>query len=282
MGVGAAAFVVGKGLEAWGTSKSAKAADMRRNELEQTYGRWLPDPDRYQQNWFGDMGRFLPQASRLSRSMGAAEQDAWFANRERALPGFTQGIQGSARGVFDLMQGKMPAEVMSAFQRAGGAGTNGLGFGGSQFGALNTGLFGARGSMGAMQTGFGLLPALLSALPNLQQTSVASILGQGVMNPLQRTQMQLAVRDQNIGVAKTLAGMPSGRDVWGQFISNTGGQISGMGMGMLGGGMGGGGGGGFMGMGGGGTATTTGSTLGAAAAANQAGARNYFNFMGGQ
>lgn len=210
-----------------GMGLGASAADKRRDEYQASLDKWLPNTNVYQQDWFKDMGNYLPEATKLSKDMGAAEQDAFLANRERAMPGFTKGIQDASAALFPLLKGELPKGVMEGFARAGGASTNSLGFGGSPFGALNTGLFGARGSLGAMQTGFGLLPSLMSTLPNLQQTSVASILGQGIMNPLQRTQTQLQIRGQNLGVAGNLAQMPTGLDMWGQGLTSMGGQIMG-------------------------------------------------------
>jgi hypothetical protein len=77
-----------------------------------------------------------------------------------------------------------------------------------------------------MQTGFGLLPTLLGAMPSTQSGSPMNFL-QNIMTPAQQTTTQLGLRGQNIGIAEHLAGMPSGNDMWGQFLTSTGGEIMG-------------------------------------------------------
>jgi hypothetical protein len=217
---GFAMSLVGMGL-------GASGADKRRAEYERSFDRWLPTTNLYQRDYFRDLGTYLPEASKLSRDVGQAEYDSLLAQRERALPGYGAALQQGATGIFELMKGELPQGVLNNFMRAGGANSAMLGMGGSSYDALNTGLFGARGSLGAMQTGFGLLPALLGALPNPQATSVSSFLQSGVMNPQARTQTQLAVRGQNIGIANQLAGMPTSTDMWGQGLTSMGGQIMG-------------------------------------------------------
>jgi hypothetical protein len=146
-----------------------------------------------------------------------------------------------------LLAGELPPSVLAAFKSAGGASTVGLGMGGSGFGFLNTGLFGARGSLGAMQTGFGLLPALMSTLPNINSPSSAAFL-QSIMTPAQRVQTQLQIRQQNLGIESQLAGMPTSKEVWGQSLQEAGGALAGGAMTAgMGGGFGGGGGGGSFG-----------------------------------
>lgn len=243
VGIGLGLMLAGGALAGGGMYMSGRSADKKRAALEGSYDRWLPNPDLYQKQFFGDMERYLPQATKLSRDMSAAESDAFFAAKERALPGFTSGIQQAGNALFPLLRGELPQGVMDAFTRAGGASSVGLGFGGTPFGALNTGLFGARGALGAMQTGFGLLPSLMGALPNLAPTSISAVLGQGVMTPQQRTNAQLAVRGQNMGVATQLGEMPTSGEIYGQGLSQVGGGLIGSGAMGVGGGMGGAGGG---------------------------------------
>lgn len=233
----AAAFVVGKGLEAWGTAKQASEAKKKRKELLEAQEKWLPDIGKYTGDWFSDMQKYTPEAIKLSDTISSAQYDQELRLREKALPGFGAATGGAVKALAPLLRGELPQGVMEAFQRAGGASTAGLGMGGSGFGFLNTGLFGARGSLGAMQTGFSLLPALMATLPNVQGSSVMNFL-QSIMTPAQRTQTQLAIRGQNIGIQQTAAGMPTSGDIWAGYLQEQGGQLAGigsMGMGMGGG-----------------------------------------------
>jgi hypothetical protein len=173
--------------------------------------------------------------------------------REKALPGITKTTQGALDAIAPLLKGELPPAVLEAYARAGGASTVGSGFGGSQFGFLNTGLFGARGALGAMQQGFGLLPALMSTLPNVNSPSTAAFL-ESIMTPAQRVQTQLQVRGQNIQSKIALTGLPSSGEVWGSGMQQVGGAMLG---GAVSGGGGAGGGGLFGSAGGGGGTPNT-------------------------
>lgn len=245
-------FVVGKGMEAWGTSKKASEAKKKRNELLGAQEKWLPDIDKYTDQYFKDLLGHTDDAVKLADTVGEADMDRALRLREKALPGIGKASSSALESIAPFLKGELPPSMLRAFQSAGGASTVGMGMGGSGFGFLNTGLFGARGALGAMQTGFGLLPALMSTLPNVNSPGTAAFL-QSIMTPAQRTQTQLAIRSQNIGIQQTAAGMPTSGDVWGNYLQEQGGQLAGIGaMGMgAGGGMGGGG--MFGGMGGGGT-----------------------------
>lgn len=236
MGAAAAGFIVGKGLEAWGTAKKASEAKKKRKELLEAQEKWLPDIGKYTGDWFSDMQKYTPEAIKLSDTISEAQYDQELRLREKALPGFGSATRGAMDAIAPLLKGELPPEVLAAFQRAGGASTVGAGMGGSGYGFLNTGIFGAKGALGAMQTGFGLLPALMSTLPNVQGSGVMSFL-QAIMTPAQRTQAQLQIRGQNIGIQQSAAGMPTSGDIWGNYLQEMGGQIAGIAsMGMRGGG----------------------------------------------
>jgi hypothetical protein len=230
---------VGLGLGIGGTAMGASSAKKKRAELTQALGSWLPDTGKYQTDWFADMQKFMRPSTELARQTTEATTDISMGARERQLPGFGQASADALASISPLLRGELPKGVMDAFTRAGGASTVGAGFGGSDFGALNTGLFGARGALGGMQTGLGLLQSLVSSMPQVQVTSPTSFLSQ-IMSPLQRTQTQLSIRGQNMGVASQLAGMDTSNDVWGGFMNNLGGTLMGAGLSGMGGGSGGG------------------------------------------
>lgn len=209
-----------------GTFLGASAAEKRRDEFSESFGKWLPNISANTSGYFGDLSKYLPEATRLSRDIGKSEWENEMAYRERSVPGYGKGISEAGQALLPLLRGELPQGVLDAFSRSGGASSVGSGFGGSGFGFTNQGLFGARGALQGMQIGYGLLPSLLSAMPNPANTSVMNFLG-NVMNPMQRTQTDLNVRQQNIGIAEHLSGLPTGKDMWGQWLTSTGGQIMG-------------------------------------------------------
>lgn len=259
MAAGPALQAIGGVVGAFSANKNRKAYQEMMDNLPQA------DPAKANKDWFASLEEFYPGANRLSETARSDELAQNLALREKALPGITGMIGDASNSIAPLLRGELPAGVLNAFTRAGGASTVGLGMGGSGFGALNTGLFGARGAMGAISTGMGLLPSLMSTMPNVSAPTTMGLLS-NLMSPQQLINLQVQLRQQQIGINNGLANMPTGMDVAAQTISSMGSQLSGGGMqsmmGSFGGGMGGG-------MGGGGNVNfTTGNTLGAASNAN--------------
>lgn len=213
------------------------AADQRRKRYEDFMaGLREPNPTQEAGNWFSDLNQFYNQANTLSQRARSDELTQDLALRERAIPGSTAAINAGMANVSDLLAGRVPQSVMNNFIRAGGASTVGGGWGGSGFGALNTGLFGARGSLGAIQTGMGLLPTMLSTMPNLQAPTTMGLLGQ-LLTPEQRVNMQMQIRQQKIGMENQLESLPTALDAWSQHLNESGAMLMGAGtMGMGGGG----------------------------------------------
>lgn len=244
LGVAAVALIAG------GSAMSAKGAKKRRNELQAAQDRWLPNMDKYTEDYFNDLVGYTDEADRLADTVASQDTDRAMSIQEQAMPGITEGRKRAFDSLMPLLRGELPPSVMDAFMRSGAASSVGSGFGGSGFGFVNQGLFGARGALGAMQTGYGLLPALMSTLPQVNSPSTASFLN-AIMSPAQRTQTQMQIRQQNMNNAAQVAGMQTGGEVWGSSMQQVGGALlggavgmgGGGGMGMMGG-MGGGGGGG--------------------------------------
>lgn len=233
--------VVGAVAAVGGAALSANAASKKRKDLARSQDRWLPDIDRYTEEYFDDLTNYMPQADKLADDVAMSDTERAMAIQEKAIPGFGEGRKRAFDALMPLLRGELPPSVMDAFMRSGAASSVGSGFGGSQFGFLNQGIFGAKGALGAMQTGYGLLPALMSTLPQVNSPSTASFL-QAIMTPAQRTQTQLQIRGQNMQNAAQVAGMQTGSEVWGSALQQTGGALLGGAVGM-GGGMGGMGGG---------------------------------------
>ena len=235
----AAGAAIGIGMGIAGTAMSAGEAGKKRRAVEAMYNQWLPNIGGDIAAYYSDLQQYLPASTKLARGVAEADQATMMSLREKALPGFTKAQQESLPGIAALARGELPESVMSAYQRAGGASAVGSGMGGSGVGFLTQGLFGARGALGAIQLGSGLLSALLgsAAVPNAP--SAGSFLS-GVTTPAQRTNTQMQVRQQNIGIGSMLAGMKTGNEVWGGWLQETGGAMTGAGVTGMMGGMGGG------------------------------------------
>jgi len=224
-GVAAAGLVTG-GV---GTFLSAREAGKKRDELRSYLEKYLPDINADTQGYFADLEKYLPQAEKISREGAQSDMATLLGLQEQAIPGFGKAREEAGAALFPLLKGELPKSVTDAFRRSGGASTVGAGWGGSDVGFLNQALFGAKGQLGAMELGYGLLPSLLGTIPQVNAPSTASYLA-NIMTPAQRTQTQLNVRQQNLGIAQGLAGMPTGNEVWGNWMSSTGGTLLGAGL----------------------------------------------------
>jgi len=230
---------------AGGTGLSANDASKKRKEFAKQAEMGIPDLDAETSRYFEDLLGRMPQANELADKVGESDLDRTLRLREKAAPGIGNLTRTAMDSITPLLKGELPPGVLAAFKSAGGASTAGLGMGGSGFGFLNTGLYGARGSLGAMQTGFGLLPALMGTLPNINSPSSSAFL-QAIMTPAQRVQTQLNIRSQNIGIASTLAGMETSQGMIGGGMQEIGGLLLGGAMGGMGMPSMGGGGAGYM------------------------------------
>lgn len=248
MGVGIAGALA---LIGGGTALQASSATKKRKQLLSYQQSDLPNIPLYTQNYFGDLDRYEDQSRGMAMRANEDLTNLSLSRRERATPGISNLISEQVPIISRLMQGELPPAVLDAFRRSGASSSLGLGFSGSGFGDLNQALFGARGSLGAMELGYSLLPTLLGAAPQFGTQSPTAFL-EGIMTPGQQAQTQLGVRGQNVGIASQAAGMDTSSDVWGGMLSGLGGMLLGASTGAMGGGGGMGGGmGGFGGYGGG-------------------------------
>ncbi len=267
--------LIGAGLQA--NSNSHKISDVKALASD-----WQPSYEKYTDEYFNNLDKYAPQAEKLSSDIGKADLTSALALREQALPGIGAATKSAAEALFPLLRGELPDSVLRAFNTSGAASSVGGGFGGSGFGFLNQGLFGARGALGAMQTGYSLLGSLLNTMPRVNSPSASSFLNQ-IITPQQRVGDQLAFRQQQIGIGLAAAGMPSGNDAWANYIEGVAGVNAGGGGGGGFSGVGAGAGGGFGGsMGGamGGGAAAGGGAFGGGAAGAQGG--SFASLWGGQ
>jgi len=232
------ALAVGAAAAAGGGYLSAQGGKKQAAKLLDAQNKWLPTFDN--SKYFSDLSSFAPESMDLANKVNQNSFDQALKFREEALPGSQAGLQAGSKGVFDLMQGKLPEGVWRNFMRSGGASSVGKGWGGSGFGDLTTGLFGAEGSLKGMQIGFSLLPTLFGVgIPNAPVMAPWAAL-QNIATPAQMAQTQLGVRGQNLGLQTAAAGIPNSSQTWGSTLGSIGGALMGAGAtGMMGGGMGG-------------------------------------------
>jgi hypothetical protein len=226
-----ATMAAGAVLRIAGAITGGIAADQRRGRWEDFMAN-LKEPNvaAEEHNYFDDLKQFYDPAAALSKRARQDEMTQDLALREQALPGIAKATQGGMESISALMRGELPQGVMDSFTRAGGASTVGAGMGGSGYGFLNTGLFGARGALGAIQTGMGLLPTLLHTMPNISAPTTMQLLGQ-LLSPEQRVNLQMQLRQQKIGMEGTLEEMPTALDAWSSHLNESGAMLMGGGMG---------------------------------------------------
>lgn len=208
---------------------SANAQGSKLRRITSAEGNWLPNQPATQANYFSDLSQYLPMASRLAQQVGVSSADNALGIREHELPGYTQGLRSQFNAYNDLAQGKWTPEMLANAQRTGGAGTVGLGMGGSGFGGLNTALFGARSTLGTMEAGQSLLGTLLGSMPQFQTPTPTSFLS-SLVTPEQSITNQLQVRNQNVGLEGIAAGVPYGGNVMGNTLGALGGMATGAGL----------------------------------------------------
>lgn len=226
------AMVAGALLDIGGNALFAESASKHRKEFKGMMDDLhTPNVGQLEADYFRDLDKYTPEAIRLTQQMRDAELAGSLKLREQALPGITQATSNAMASIMPLLRGELPSSVARAYQNAGGASTVGSGFGGSGFGFLNTGLFGAKGALGAIQTGMGLLPSLLSTMPQISSPNPMNLLGEGVMNTQARTNLEMMLRQQQIGMNTTLSQMPNRMDVWAAGMKQAGQSLMGGGQG---------------------------------------------------
>lgn len=209
-----------------GAGMQANSNSQKISNVKALAGDWQPAYQQYTDEYFNNLERYQSRASALSDTIGKSELDSALGLREKALPGIGEATQSAAQALFPLLKGELPPEVLRAFNTSGAASSVGGGFGGSGFGFVNQGLFGARGALGAMQAGYSMLGSLLSTMPRINAPSTMSFLN-NIITPQQRVGDQLAFRQQQIGIGLAAASMPSGNDAWANYIEGVAGVNAG-------------------------------------------------------
>jgi len=210
-----------------GAFLKAGAAGKARDELRSAQEKWLPDTEGDISKYFDDLVKYGSAAAAMNRQVGTSDLETKLALRERAEPGAMGRTQAWGGAIDKLIKGDWNDLV-----HAGGWANAGSGFGGS--GAGNVAQFNT--SRRARLQELGMIPSLLASLRGFETDSSAPGAGaflSQITNPAQRTQTQLNVRSQNLGVAGAVAGMPSGNAVYGQWLSSLGGAAAGAGSQMM-------------------------------------------------
>lgn len=199
-----------------------------------------PDVGQLEGQYFTDLDKYLPQAEKVSKETQSADWNNQMALRESALPGFGAGLANAGKSLWPMLSGQFSPWMNQQFASSGGALGVGTGMGGGGYQGMIAG-FGGLDRARQMQTqAYSMLPILLGAMPHLQGSSTIDFLNQGIMNPQQRTNLEMQLRQQQIGMNNTLLGLPTSSDMWAQHLNESGAMLmGGGGMGMGGGGGGG-------------------------------------------
>lgn len=220
---------LGLGMGIGGTFLEAEGAEQRRNELKNATYKYLPNIGGAEGQYFTDASQYQPQAEKLARETALSDQSILQQMQENAIPGFGKMRSDAANALFPLLSGNLPPSVYNSFLKSGAAEAGNLGLSGSGMSFLQQGLFGAQGQLGAMRLGYGLLPRLMATMPMPRTPGTAGFMNQ-LLTPSQRVQTEMNLRAQNLGLMRERATMPTSGEMWGKFLSQTGGMLTGAGI----------------------------------------------------
>lgn len=216
--------VIGAGMQAGGAFMGANQADKRRNQL--LHIAETPGVD------FGDitadalssMAENLPAASKLSKDSAFAQQSTIDAILERIIPGYSAMQKQRAGNAAALLRGEIPQDVSSRVTRNAAERAVAGGFGGSRFGTNLTLRDLGLTSLDAMGTGARMFQDQITGTPTAKVVEPLDLSG---ISPQAAINLREGERVDKMNRLTTWAGAPSGRDVWGKFLTDTGSQISG-------------------------------------------------------
>ena len=234
--------VVGAGMQIGGAIMGANQANKRANKLlgiAETPG---IDTKKTAADALNNLASNLPAAEQLAGNVNQFNQDQIDMILEQIVPGYKASQAQRSKNSAALLAGELPPDVEARVNRkAAERGVRG-GFSGSRFesnlGLRDLGLT----TLDAMTLGDRLFQGQVSGTPRTEMVNPLAYAG---LNPQQETALRSAERFDKMNRLSAWAGAPTGRDVWSKYLTDTGGQISGMGasgaFSSMGGGRGGGG-----------------------------------------
>lgn len=223
-------------LGAGGAFLSGRANDLARKRLESAAELPGVDTGALTGEALRDQLKYLPQASEVAGKVSAANQAALNAQEEAALPGVGAARAGALTSINQLFADD--ASWLEGVQRRGAALGLSSGLFGSQAGQLRTLRLSDTEKLARTQLGTGLLGSLIGSMRLANSPGVQSFLGPTANQLIDLRSQERARKQQLLAQA---AGIPGQTAAWGNYLTQTGGALTGMGLMSMGGGLGGGG-----------------------------------------
>lgn len=221
--------VAGLAMGAGGTFLKGKSGDIVRNRLNSIADTPGLDIEALSSQALTNQQRLLPGAQGLIRDEATERQSLVNQLLEQSLPGFG-GLRDKVQTTADeLLSGGIPTDVSEAVQRNSAARALGGGFSGSgmhrNLQARDLGLT----SIGLKSQGLQWLQALRGLSPMVEAQSAFNFTGPNANDLLNIRGQE---RAQAMNLRARAAGIPGQTAAWGDFLSSTGGRLTGMGLNM--------------------------------------------------
>ena len=235
-------LALGGALGLGGTLLSGKSGDRTRKRLEALANEPGVDYQGLSREALGSQLGLLPQAERLSGETARINQANLLGMEEASLPGVGAARQSALTNALSFLGDD--AQWLQGVQRRGAAMGIGRGLGGSAASQIGMLRLSDQESQQRRVTGAGLLQNLIASLRIAQSPGVESFFGPSANQVVGLRSQERAQRMGLLGQAYQVPGMTAS---FGSFLSGVGGQMAGLGAGLMmgGGGAGGSGGGGF-------------------------------------
>lgn len=226
--------VAGLAMGAGGTFLKGKSGDIVRNRLNSIADTPGLDIEALSSQALANQQRLLPSAQGLVRDEATERQSLVNQLLEQSLPGFTKLRDQGTDIAEGYLSGKLSQEDLQATQYDAAVNALGRGVGGS---GQHRGILGLRRVEQRNRnraTGLAWLQALRGMSPTADPQSAFNFTGPNA-NDLINIRGQ--ERAQAMNLRARAAGIPGQTAAWGDFLSSTGGMLTGMGMqrGMTGG-----------------------------------------------
>lgn len=226
--VGAGGLLLGAG----GGFLKGRAGDITRNRQLAAANLEGLDTDKLTAEALAEEEKYLPQATALSSSLSKANQEQLLAREEMALPGVGN-ARGTALSDIERLLGE-DAQWLEGVQRRGAALGIQSGLRGSEAGQIGTLRLSDVEHQNRITRGVGLLDQLIGSLRIAQTPGVQTFMG---LTPGERIQLRSQERSAKQQMMYGAASTPGQTGAWGDFLSSTGGLLTGLGLGGAMGGM---------------------------------------------
>lgn len=233
----AAGLVLGAG----GAFLSGRAGDITRHRIQGIADTPGLDIGAISAEAQANQQKLLPGAESLVRTEAVDRQKLINDLIEQSMPGFTEQRDKGLNISSDLLAGNIPADVSEAVQRSAAARALGAGYGGSGMHRNLVARDLGTTSLGLQGQGLSWLNALRSLSPTVTPQSAFNFTGPDAAGYLNIRGQERAQRMKLLAQA---AGIPGQTAAWANYLTQTGGALTGAGLSGGFGGFGGGSGGG--------------------------------------